>query len=153
MSRVIPVKISGRIDTVSESLWAVLQGPIPPDWYRLQGSSNGCSFSPDQWDSPALLGGRPRTYKLWPACFFHDWHYRSGVLGRSGEGRRQADLFLRANIRGMVVAQRGPADLAEEVADLYWGRVRLWASAHYAGGDYQDFSLGTRLAEVYGHHD
>lgn len=84
-----------------------LSGPLPPENFQ----SDGCTCSPD-----SLL-----PWVLWPACHFHDFHYRG--LGVSSQLRTRADRWLYENL----VTCRAP----RWVAFCYWIHVRAWGFRHY----------------------
>jgi hypothetical protein len=109
--------VAGERRSVSRRLWDLMQGPKPP----VDFGCDGCSWSPDWW----------RGYKLWPACVLHDYHYRTGVLGGSAEGRASADAYFRMNVKALLLKQGMGAWRAAAVSRLYWGRVRVWGAGSY----------------------
>lgn len=113
--------VSGRRLMVSAWLWEQLEGPKPDKDFP----SDGCSWSPDNW-----LTLR-RTYKLWPACHIHDFHYRCGPLGGTWEARRQADIIFRRNLHRLLRAQGSGRFRARRLSWMYWGRVRVWGASSY----------------------
>lgn len=89
------------------ALLGKLVGPQPPDGFV----SNGCSCSPDEI-GPVVI---------WPACHFHDYHYRD--LGVSSQLRTQADRWLYLNLL--------ECGASKVTALAYWLFVRAWGFRHY----------------------
>jgi hypothetical protein len=143
-------RVSGDTRQCSFTLWSALKGPkpaLPMDW-----ESDGCSGgSPDTWRT-----WRGRSFKLWPACVIHDYHYRYGleVLGLSGAAaRKYADDTLRENITTLVKLQGGGRFRARRIAWAYWGRVRIWGAnsfQHFDNG--KPLGFWARVREAYGLH-
>jgi hypothetical protein len=116
--------VSGRVLFCSRKLWAAMEGPIPqPDLFE----SDGCSNSPDVYRTWS-----GKRYKLWPACFVHDYHYRYlTALGTGALGRKRADYYLHQNIRTLVALQGGGKWDQRRISWLYWGRVRVWGATSW----------------------
>jgi hypothetical protein len=132
--KALPFEVSGRILYCSRALWDAMEGPKPQP---LQFESDGCSGgAPDVYRT--WLG---KAYKLWPACFIHDYHYRYPVLASGAPGRKVADDTLRTNIKRMVRHQGGSKWTAKRIAWLYWGRVRVWGVDSYQNWDADDKPL------------
>lgn len=143
--RALPFRVGGRTLWCSRRTWNRLCGPKPKDTLAFE--SDGCSRSPDTYRT--LCRAR---FKLWPACFVHDYHYRHDVLlDPNAAGRRMADGVLRENIRRLVRMQGGGPLTAERIAWLYWGRVRIWGASswrHWEEGRRPE-SWWRRLLEVW----
>ena len=114
---------------VSLALWIHLRGPKPPHTF----GCDGCSNSPDVYHT-----WRGKSFKLWPACVIHDFHYRTeSELTRDAAGRKRADRIFRENIERCVAHCGGSRFDQRRLAWLYWGRVRMWgakAFQHWAKG-------------------
>lgn len=140
----LPFHVSGRVLYCSTRLWNRLQGLKP---ITTLFESDGCSGgAPDTYRT--WLG---KAYKLWPACFIHDYHYRYLVLPSGAPGRKRADDTLRVNIRALVKLQGGSRWTARRIAWLYWGRVRVWGASswrHWAEGD-EPLSFSARMREAW----
>jgi len=140
--------VGGNALEVGDAYWSLLEGPKPPSGF----ACDGCSMSPDAWTT-----WRGRTYKLWPACVVHDYHYRTRVLRVAGllpgtaAGRKQADDALYRNITALVRAQGGTAFEAHRIAWVYWGRVRVWGAGSYQHWDEgaEPLSRWARIKEVW----
>jgi hypothetical protein len=133
--KALPFRVSGRVLYCSTNLWASLDGPKPAHGlFESDGCSGGAPDVYRTWNGKA--------YKLWPACFIHDYHYRYPVLDSGAPGRKRADDILRANIRRLVWLQGGSKWTAKRVAWLYWGRVRVWGVSSYQHWDEGDEPLG-----------
>ena len=130
--------VSGDSRAVPRKWWHQLAGPLPDPPYPC----DGCSWSPDVWAG----------FAVWPACVIHDYHYATGVLGTTWQGRRKADLALRRNIATLVRLQGGGRLRARSLAWLYWGRVRLWGGGAYAvhAGPHKVMPWFKRWVEVWG---
>lgn len=144
-------KVSGHELECSSRFWFALAGPLPElptDW-----ESDGCSGgAPDAWRT-----WRGRHYKLWPACFIHDYHYRYGaeehpdVFPSGAIGRLKADAFLRENLRRMIRFQGGGWIDQKRISWLYWGRVRIWGCTSWQGWNGNlPSSKWARFKDVYG---
>lgn len=145
LGRAVPFRVSGRTMWCSRTMWERLEGPKPDD--TLMFESDGCSGgAPDVYRT-----WTGRRYKLWPACFIHDYHYRYPVLGDDAEARKLGDDVLRENIRRLVRLQGGGKWTAKRIAWLYWGRVRIWGASswsHWGEGE-EPLSFGARMREVW----
>ncbi len=136
-------RVSGRRLQCSRRLWAPLDGPKPhPELFE----SDGCSNSPDVYRT-----WRGKAYKLWPACFIHDYHYRYPVLGTDAQARKLGDDTLRSNIYTLVRLQGGTKWEARRISWLYWGRVRVWGASswrHWGEGE-EPLSFSKRVREAW----
>lgn len=104
---------------VSDRLWRQLEGPKPAAGY----ASNGCTNSPDRYHTITGV-----TYKLWPACVIHDYHYESGG---NWKARQRADAVFRRNMVKQLALQGAGRARQQSLGWLYWGRVRIWGRSHY----------------------
>ncbi len=137
-------RVSGRILYCSRRMWNAMEGPRPAvDLFESDGCSGGAPDTYRTWTGKA--------YKLWPACFVHDYHYRYPVLASGAPGRKRADDSLRVNIKRLVRMQGGSKWTAKRVAWLYWGRVRVWGVDSYQHWDKDDKPLkfGARVREAW----
>lgn len=137
-------KLSGNRVFVTANLWDSLEGPRPPAGFEC----DGCSWSPDVY----YPLGSTRTFKLWPACVIHDYHYRTAdVLTRDAAGRAEADRILFENLKRCIAHSGGGRVAQNRIAWLYWGRVRMWGASafqHWRDGA-EPRSWWERLKEVW----
>lgn len=137
--------VSGKSLYVSAKLWLSLTGPRPPRRFEC----DGCSWSPDVY----FPLGSSKTFKLWPACVIHDYHYRTeSIFTRDAAGRAKADRILYENLKKCVAFSGGGRVAQHRLAWLYWGRVRIWGASafqHWREGEEPEGWL-KRVREVWG---
>lgn len=160
MADVLRFQVGGRPLEVGAAVWAQLRGPKPPEDF----ACDGCTLSPDVYRT-----WRGRTYKLWPACVVHDFHYRDTdlrwpgartpdlagvwpVVPGNAAGRSYADSTFRYNLRVLIALQGGSRWDQRRLSWLYWGRVRIWSARlfrHWHKGA-EPLSRWARIKEVWG---
>ena len=135
--------VAGEPLQVGAVFWEALEGPAPPETFEC----DGCSRSPDFYRTWTL-----KSYKLWPACIIHDFHYRTGCLGGNWKARWEADRIFRQNMVTLLRMQGAGAVRQRTLSWLYWGRVRIWGASSYRGWADGEEPLNRlqRFREVYG---
>lgn len=136
-------KVSGKELFVSARLWSELEGPLPPAGFEC----DGCSHSPDVY----YPFGGTKTFKLWPACVVHDYHYRAADVlePRDADARAKADAILYRNLMRCIEHSGGSPFAQHRLAWLYWGRVRMWGAGAWQHGVGKPKSWWKRLREVW----
>lgn len=109
------IKVSGKVRNYPAVFYFQLEGKFPPPSFE----SNGCSFSPDYWGK----------FAIYPACHLHDFYYDvENPEVKCWATRKEADEFLYRNIKKVLLQQGAGRLKAEFVANLYYGRVRIWGA-------------------------
>lgn len=112
----VRVLVAGKWRECPAEVWAVLEGPLPPEGWS---GCNGCSGVPDH-----TIGG----YKVWPACVVHDFDYSHD----SPEiPRWKADAKFFRNIWRCLRVQKCPRHRAAYTAWIYWRGVRHLGHTFY----------------------